>query len=275
MGEYDDDSFVKPSYMVRGKALHDASKKDLETLNPQDRIRKHAPTFISYNEPGQFAPERKPKKVLYMGEDWDKSKFKPKMIDEVGQTFPKFAVKQQTSTLSYDEFAKEELESPDEDSVDSIHIDADKCEAFINTQMQRAGTEKELKKRLKTFTTNESKEAYEHYHIKSGKIVKNEVELALHTNKIRLKFVPQPTSRQDDSQSGKIRGEYFAIVEKEDGSKKEYQVANNWVEDNFTAECLSVVQQIAQETREVYKNRSTDKTEIGYVGLAKENNLKN
>ena len=115
--------------------------------------------------------------------------------------------------------------------------------------MQRAGTEKELKERLKSLTTVESREAYTKYHKQSQKIVDNEVELALHTNKIHLKFEEEPISRIGDDR--KIRGVYFACVELPNGSIRIHKVATNWVEANFSAESLSVVQSVAKETKQI------------------------
>ena len=104
------------------------------------------------------------------------------------------------------------------------------------------------------------------------KIVENEVELALHTNKIHLKFVEEPISRAVDE--SKIRGVYYACVELPNGSSRIHKVATNWVEANFTAECLSIVQRVAKETKEVFRNRLNDKQEVGYLSLLKEDNIK-
>jgi hypothetical protein len=93
----------------------------------------------------------------------------------------------------------------------------------------------------------------------------------LHTNKIHLKFEEEPISRIGDDR--KIRGVYFACVELPNGSIRIHKVATNWVEANFSAESLAVVQCVAKETKQTFRNRVNDKQEFGYLSLSKENNM--
>jgi hypothetical protein len=46
-----------------------------------------------------------------------------------------------------------------------------------------------------------------------------------------------------------------------------YCPANDWVDDNFTAESLAIVQEVARETRKVYKLKGSSKTEQGFLTL--------
>jgi hypothetical protein len=105
-------------------------------------------------------------------------------------------------------------------------------------------------------------------------LVKREVELALLTNDIHLKFVPITNSRKMNKK-GKIRGNYKALITIKDEHGEPikhniYHVSNDWVEDNFTKESLSVVQRIALQTQEVHFDKVLDKNEHGYLSLDKE-----
>ena len=54
---------------------------------------------------------------------------------------------------------------------------------------------------------------------------------------------------------------------------KKIKVANDWVEDNFSAEALAVVQWVALESKIVYKDKNSSKMEKGYISLAGEGNI--
>ena len=102
----------------------------------------------------------------------------------------------------------------------------------------------------------------------SAHIVQTEVDLALLSNRIYLRFTPTYVSREFDKFIGKVRGVYEAVVLKKDGKEtKPVPVDTWWVEQNFTAECLSVVQRIGTETAIHYRHPGTTRTEYGYVPL--------
>ena len=118
----------------------------------------------------------------------------------------------------------------------------------------------------------DSKTAYQRWHVKSETLVDNEVDLHLLSNKIRLRYIPIPgrASKYDD---GTERGAYEAMVIRFDGKVKKIKVANDWVEDNFSADALAVVQRVAHESKIVYKDKNSSKTEKGYISLAGEGDL--
>ena len=51
------------------------------------------------------------------------------------------------------------------------------------------------------------------------------------------------------------------------GKTKKYQRSNDWVEENFTAESLAIIQQIAKETTKEFQVRGTSKKEQGFIHL--------
>ena len=159
---------------------------------------------------------------------------------------------------------------PDNAKADSCHEDADRAMYKVNEWMQRAQSAKELAKRVKEFKLESDKTAYTQWHYRSASLVKDEVALLLHENEIRLKFTPTPTYRADYKHGDMIRGTYQAMVLSENGEYKIHDVANNWVEDNFTPECLAMVQRIAMETQEVVYNKTNSKKEIGYLDMQNE-----
>jgi hypothetical protein len=196
--------------------------------------------------------------------------FKPQFITEPGETFPLFAQDHGPSTLSYRDFANDNLEEPDDDEPHKWKLDRKSCITEINNKIQKANTATELNKRLNKFTQQEDKAAYTQWHNKSGQVVNDEVELALLTNEIRLKFTPQPLSRVDNKHPDTIRGSYQALVTLENGEEKFFDVANNWVEMNFTAESLGIIQRIAMDLKEVVYDKDSSTKEFGYLNLVNE-----
>ena len=52
---------------------------------------------------------------------------------------------------------------------------------------------------------------------------------------------------------GKIRGQYYAHIKKQDGTQITTEVAPNWVEKHFTKEAISIVQRVAMELKETHE----------------------
>ena len=73
----------------------------------------------------------------------------------------------------------------------------------------------------------------------SARHVQTEIDLALLTNRIYLRWTPTKTSRHFSKFEKKVRGVYKAIVVTEDGKEsKAVSVVPEWVHQNFTHECL-------------------------------------
>ena len=151
--------------------------------------------------------------------------------------------------------------------ADQINVNA--CYKLINECMQRPGTKGELNKRIKQFSNDDSKLAYSKWCERSEAIVDNEVDLRLLSNNIRLRYIPIP-GRLSKLDENTVCGTYEAMIIKVDGTIKKLEVANDWVEDNFTEEAIAAVQRVAYQTMEVYKDKHSSKTEKGYLSLASE-----
>ena len=91
------------------------------------------------------------------------------------------------------------------------------------------------------FQDEESKKAISKWWISSITNVENEVNITLHTKEIRLMFVEQPVLYQTKGDT-LIKGHYKALLQREDGKTVSLTLCSDWVEDNFTPECLSIVQ---------------------------------
>ena len=213
--------------------------------------------------------QRKRKDIGICGEKPDKIGLKPEFIVERGQTFPIYAKAYAPWRTSYTAFAENRLQSPDKKKKSNWKTNKAQCKQWVNHFMQRIPDRNTVLKQIKDFDTPSNREAYYQYWKTSERIVNDEVDLALLTNRIRLKFTPRPV-HGDRAKPGFIRGEYHAMVEREDGTTKTFAVATNWVEQHFTAEALAIVQQIEKETKETFKDKFSARTESGYLSLEKE-----
>jgi hypothetical protein len=76
--------------------------------------------------------------------------------------------------------------------------------------------------------------------------VQKEINLLLLTNEVHLKYIPSIASNQESKFANKERSKYEALVHVKEKSSRFfcksllYCPANDWVEDNFTAESLVV-----------------------------------
>ena len=196
---------------------------------------------------------------------------KPNFIPGKGKSFPLFAQRIESDNIDFTSFANGVVNDEDYNEPDLHKVDRDACFVAVNRWMNRAATEEELEERVKSFGDQTGRAMYRDYHKKSRCLVDREVELCLLSNQIRLKFIPQsgrPPANTDEF----VRGTYEAQVVQEDGKVKNWVVANDWVEDNFSKECLTIVQRVALQSAKVYQDKNSSKTERGYLSLADEPN---
>jgi hypothetical protein len=104
--------------------------------------------------------------------------------------------------------------------------------------------------------------------------IQNEINLTLLTKEVGLRYTPIPPRRAPKF-AGMLHGKYDALVTINDPPNSRfyrktilYTPTNDWVENNFTEECLAIVQAIAEETNTVYKIKNSSKTEQGCIPLA-------
>ena len=224
-------------------------------------------------------PTQPPKKKYQVG-DFDKwwvgDSDEPPERTYPGETNPLYAVTHPAGRCgcTIEEFARGELKQPDLGAPGMYQISRTSAALYTNWRLGRAPTQEQLDEKCKEFEGTESEIAIRRWHKASEKIVGQEVNLALLKNKIRLKFIPIPSSRENKWR-GKERGRYKALVTIEDkksidhGKTILYHPTNDWVEENFTKESLAVVQAVARETETVYKLQGTSKTEKGFLPLSK------
>jgi hypothetical protein len=193
--------------------------------------------------------------------------------------FPLYAKtheKNETNNISttLEDFASNILEEPDDGEEADYQVDHEACVRWVNRSLGRAITMEELDAKVATFETKSSEHALRDWHKKSAKAVEDEINLSLLENDVQLKFVSIPSiraSRKDDHE----RGYYEALVTVKNKESKDYEKtklykpSNDWVEANFTGECLTIIQEIAKETGKVYKPPGSSKTERGFVPLHK------
>jgi hypothetical protein len=170
--------------------------------------------------------------------------------------------------------ANKKLKRPDNNSPGKYQEDHKEAVAYVNRRLGRAATQKELDKKLKQFKNTGTAIAIQNWHKASNLQVQNEVNLALLTNTIRLKYIPIK-SNQKSKWGSKERGRYEALVTINDEESPDfgktifYKPTNDWVEDNFTKESLAVIQRIAREMETVHSFEGTSRVEHGYLPLMK------
>jgi hypothetical protein len=243
------------------KPLFDKQGKELEIEGKRKR------KLTDYLIPIEKLPTpTKKKPMANITEEIKKVGPEPWFIKEPGQTFPIYAQVHMPIGTSYEKFATNQLQHPDEEKPDFSKMNRTASKAWINKLMDRIPDRTTVLKSITKFDKSSNADAYYKYWKDSERLVNDEVELAMLTNSIRLKFNPTPVNG-DRSKPGYVRGEYIALVEKEDGTTKKYRVASDWVEENFTPEALSIVQQIEKETKETFKDKNSSRTESGYLSL--------
>ena len=93
-------------------------------------------------------------------------------------------------SASIESLAANKMKHPDNNSPGKYQEDRKEAVAYVNRRLGRAATQKELDKKLKQFKNTGTAIAIQNWHKASNLQVQNEVNLALLTNTIRLKYIP-------------------------------------------------------------------------------------
>jgi hypothetical protein len=273
--DHDDDSFVLVTPKVGGKALFEFQNGD-ETLT-EKRTRKHT-DFIK-TPPQKTMPlgSSAANKVYGVkpGDIWWTGDMGPQMPG-FGETNPLYAelFDKKESTTSIEAFAAGNLNHSDEREPGDYQESREACLTYINRSLGRPLSLAELDQKCATFQSKESEFALRKWYKSTDVLVRNVLNLSLLKNEVRLKYIPTPSSRAS-KWANKERGYYEALVTIKDESSRDmgrtilYTPTNDWVEDNFTAESLAIVQQVTRETKTIYKSNGSSKTESGFIPLEK------
>ena len=173
---------------------------------------------------------------------------------------------------------------------DMLDEDLAKKKFNASTCMNRESTEQELRRTLRTIEDEESREIYEAWWRQSEQYVELEARLRQHDSVVGLKFIPTTGKRKRDG-AYTANGHWMALVRHREGEGDEtsddesmdeddeeantfhVRVTNDWVEDNFYAPALAIVQKLAYDTRVKYVDKTGARPEtltgcISVSGLA-------
>ena len=190
----------------------------------------------------------------------------PQPLVRTDDVFPIVTNNFTVSDVSYEAMLKNELRI--EGGKQGLHQQDDTAaEKWINDLMQRPPTENELEKRLTLFETEENGTNFIQWWNKSDSIVNMEKALAIHDNDLDLKFIPKSTK---PNKHGQLKGNYEICVHYSDKTSKVVKVANDWVENNFSKDFLSVVQRAAMEAREKIVDKDSNRSLTGFISLRNE-----
>jgi hypothetical protein len=259
----DDDSCVTPLGKKGDIPVFDQKPDDLVVKGPRKRK-----TAVAFDPIVKLPTPVKKQSTVIRGEAREIGGPKPILLDH-GESWPLFAERQTSMPTSISAFADGNLKYPDTRPAPSYRTERrgrNGCIEWVNNNMQRLSDSDMAHARIMRFKQTANQEAYHAWWKASGSLVTNEVELALFTNEIRLKFTQLP-GRIPSEKGDVLRGQYEAMVTLSNGKVRTFQVANDWVESNFTKECLAVVQKIALDTKEVYKDKKSSKSHYGFISM--------
>ena len=183
---------------------------------------------------------------------------------------PIYASKFEDKRSNYCDFANDELRGSDRRKRDAIFTNKKAAMSYFSKALKRPESDDELQRRLARFECKESKEAYLQWYKESASLLRNEVAVSLHENKLWLKFVPEPISKSNSTYADMERGSYIAVVEMPDGKLKQLALATDWVEANFTPQAIAIVQKVAFDTAQVHTFQDQSTSEYGYLSLENE-----
>jgi hypothetical protein len=273
--DHDDDSFVLVTPKVGGKALFEFQNGG-DTLS-KERTRKHTDFFKTPPQKTIPLGSSAANKVygIKPGDIWWTGDASPQMPG-FGETNPLYAelFDKKKTMASIEAFAAGNLKHSDEREPGDYQVSREACFTYINRSLGRPMSLVELDQKCATFQSKESEFALRKWYKSTEVVVQTALNLSLLKNEVRLKYIPTPSSRASKWEQ-KERGYYEALVTIKDESSRDmgrtilYTPTNDWVEDNFTAESLAIVQQVTRETKTIYKFNGSSKIESGFIPLKK------
>ena len=274
-----DHGFVAVTPKHSGKSLYDMTTEEIIDIG-RERIRS---TTTAGNVDSSFIEKErrmapKPTKGVESEDKWWAGKEPPEMPD-FGETNPLYAriheplfTKKNNTTI--EDFAIGKLKHRDYREAGDYQEDRDACLRWVNGSLGRANSQKELDAIVEQQTRKDAKVAIRQFYKETVSRVQAEVNLALHKNEIWLKYCPIPSFRESKYR-GRERARYEVLVTILDEDSPDvgktilYFPTNDWVEDNFTVEALTIVQQVAREGRLAYKIQDSSYSEEGFMPLGK------
>jgi hypothetical protein len=193
-----------------------------------------------------------------------------------GETNPLYAelFDKKKTMASIEAFAAGNLKHSDEREPGDYQVSREACLTYINGSLGRAKSYAELDQKCATFQSKDSEIALRKWYKSTDVLVRTVLNLSLLKNEVRLKYIRIPSNRASKWEK-KERGYYEALVTIKDTSSPDvgrtilYKPANDWVEDNFTAESLAIVQQVTRETQTMHKLKGSSTAEHGFIPLEK------
>ena len=215
------------------------------------------------------------KKVPRVKDDdqWWCGRDKP-IMPEVGQSATIYAriFNHGGNDTSIESFVEGKLREKARGKPADYQVNHDAAQLWVNRCLGRPATKNELDKKCKSFNNKETASAVRQWVQGSETYLQQEIDLALLTNEIRLKYIPIKSSRESTF-AGMERGRYEALVKINDTSSRNcgrtfvYKPTNDWVEDNFTEESLEIVQYVSKEIAKVYDDNISGTREDGFIPM--------